>query len=85
MQHACNMKAVLPALLLIASAPAYADSTTCKADRYQENTLRCDDGQVWKKDSYGPPTWRSTDGTVIKQDRYTGTWRVEKPADDDDK
>jgi hypothetical protein len=69
-------------LISMGAATAYAD-TVCKPDRYQENVLRCDNGEVWRRDRYGPPTWRSTDGTVIRQDRYGGSWRVEKPADDD--
>jgi hypothetical protein len=75
-------KLSLAVMLLMVSVPANAE-TVCKPDRYQPDTLRCDDGQVWRKDSYGSPTWRSTDGTVIKRDRYTGTWRVEKPANAD--
>ena len=63
-------------LLLVVGTGALAD-TRCHADRYQSNTVRCDNGDVWRKDRYGPPTWRNNDGTVIRKDRYTDSWRVE--------
>ena len=65
------------ALVLAGTSITQAD-TNCRADRYQSNTLRCDNGDVWRKDRYGSPTWRSNDGTVIREDRYTGSWKIEK-------
>ena len=48
---------------------------TCKESRYERDTLRCDDGLVWKKDRYGYQTWRSNKGEVWSKDRYGGRWR----------